>query len=144
MSIINEPNNPKLKLAMAKLLPELIYISEEQEYGTENKFTNFRWTNTNNSDAWEDWFEIPEESWLYVMQLVEQKLLKLANKGHEYILWLWEETGLRKLRGELTLSKEYSSPADFRLQIDKLWELWITATFNQRATAMCQVKGMEI
>jgi hypothetical protein len=110
-------NEPKLKLAMARLLPEKIRINT-----------------TPTEDTWYQWIELPpqdyhertvwETEWLYVMQLVEQSLDE-SDKD-----WYCEQ-----LRQVITHTKMF---------IHEECKAMLFATFNQRATAMCKVKGIEI
>ena len=107
-------NDPKLKFAVARLLPEQLYVSRETNTicwgkpiaGTMRTFDG----------------EARETEWLYVMQLVEQTLTK--EQFTDYTDKLCDDVACG-----------YPDP-----EIEEL----ISLTFNQRATAMCKVKGIEI
>lgn len=106
-----EPNKPELKLAMAKLLPELVRTNDYGGYGTTI------WKETNH--------EVLETEWLYIMQLVEQRL---------------DNTEWDKYQATLhTQAKPM-----YKLLNDVVRYGEISATFNQRATAMCKVKGITV
>lgn len=77
---------------------------------------------------------------LNAMCEAEKTLLHQSNLGHQYILHLWEVTGLQKLRGFLLLSRD-NSHREFNLQVDKIWELWVVATPAHRAEAFLRVMG---
>lgn len=96
-------NNPKLKLQMAKLLPEKIGLNSYCHYWKDitGGFNN----------------EVLETEWLYVMHLVEQAFLSTADP-EERSRWF--------------------------IQMQNSEWCGVTATFNQRAEAMCKVKGIEI
>jgi len=109
-----EPNKPELKLAMAKLLPEMITTMPLDAYGNQL----FKWSDTNNSEYPEDWFDVTEREWLYVMHLIEQTL---------------------------TLEQRDAYAMSFYSIIRPLiFHCDCYATFNQRATAMCRVKGINL
>lgn len=109
---MNEPNDPKLCLVMARLLPEQV-------------FTKF-WNSTKEEVAflWLDEKKIPtrnvlDTEWLYVMQLVEDALKDGPDAGAE---------------------KYQYAHALYRV-VPKGRQP-CCATFNQRARAMCTVKGI--
>jgi len=113
-------NDPKLKLEMAKLLPEKIGRYLCGALFPLSKFTDselkkdgfpLRWLDTGNP--------ILETEWLYVMQLVE-----MEQEGHVALSYLWE------LAQSLN-----TNVGSFR---------HVCSTFNQRATAMCKVKGIKL
>jgi len=110
-------NNPKLKLAMARLLPAHVSIRDNEVLGE-----HFAWKGAPPNDA------IRETEWLYVMHLVWLTLdrkQRVAFSVH--------------LREEVIKSGGHAS--SFNEDIIACCE---NATFNQRATAMCKVKGIEL
>lgn len=112
-------NDPKLKLAMAKLLPEKISIGCYP--GTDDEYDDtYYWR--------PDLEYIREVEWLYVMHLV----------------WLTVDRKQRvdfsvRLREEVIKSGGHAS--SFNEDIIACCE---NATFNQRAAAMRRVKGIEL
>lgn len=110
-------NDPKLKLAMAKLLPERITADGNYWKGECPEGRGFEPC-------------ILETEWLYVMHLVEQTL-SLA----EHTTYC----------NELYKNSLETRPFLFTALSD-LGDIYylITSTFNQRATAMCKVKGIII
>lgn len=98
---------------MARLLPEKIVIKRQPQFNREDHFIGddlkFHWKTGVFPDRGIE-PEVLETEWLYVMQLVEQKLDLLNGEMHEYT---------RLMNGNFL------------------------ADFNQRATAMCRVKGIE-
>lgn len=115
-----EPNKPELKLAMAKLLPELIEV--KYEYGSSNSPT-ISWLNRPQK------LVVLETEWLYVMQLVWESL-DSRDERIKYVQALHETV----IAGG---GHETSSPYDIQACCEN-------ATFNQRATAMCRVKGIKL
>jgi len=124
---------------MARLLPKRIvtdwrYLCDDND--TEEKVDVFKWKDSR--------IEVLETEWLYVVHLVEQTLKKAPyniNKPtwQQYLNQLsYETTGNYCLfdmvslwiPNELLLGPALSGCAD--------------ATFNQRATAMCKVKGITL
>jgi hypothetical protein len=103
---MSEANDPKLKLAMARLLPDHVSIRDNEVLGE-----HFAWKGAPPNDA------IGETEWLYVMHLVEQTFLSTADP-EERSRWFIEMQNLE-------------------------W-CGVTATFNQRAEAMCRVKGIAL
>lgn len=71
---------------------------------------------------------------------VVKKLVEQPNVGHQFVLHLWEICGLQRLRGSLLLSR-IDPPADFRLQVDKIWELFAVPTPAQIAEALLRAYG---
>lgn len=113
-------NNPKLELAMAKLLPEKLKLS--RVHAARELFI---WTDFSHDRAGH---EVLETEWLYVMHLVWLTLdrkQRVAFSVH--------------LREEVIKSGGHAS--SFNEDIIACCE---NATFNQRATAMCKVKGIEL
>jgi hypothetical protein len=108
-------NNPKLKLAMARLLPEMIHITPSAEFGIVSH--KFQWLASISGGRYLG-REIYETEWLYVIHLVEQTLT-----------WKQQVNYRKELQRQVT-SKTLSD--------------CVSATFNQRAEAMCKVKGIEI
>lgn len=86
-------NDPVLKLAMAKLLPEKIYIFTEFA-------VKFYWQDNNDG--------IREGEWLYVMQLVEEMLSVEQQK--RYIEYIWQQVAHYAVEEEM-----YSADACFLL-----------------------------
>lgn len=75
--------------------------------------------------------------WLHVC---EMQLMRLGIKGHEYILHLWEITGLQKNNGFL-LPLPNDVP-EINLMIEKIWQLWVSASKEQRLAALVEtLKG---
>lgn len=113
-------NDPKLKLAMAKLLPEKIKHEDVYYSPTfdDHLKDGFFWIETKK--------EILETEWLYVMQLVEEKLLPAETSRYENYLALevYEDDKDEYWIGGVKHIKAYC----------------FHATFNQRATAMLKVK----
>jgi len=112
-------NDPKLKHEMARLLPEVI---------SPNGYGEYFWIDGDRP--------IPEESWLYVMQLVESSVS--GKEIVDYTKELIKETG--------------STPPDYisyghgnYLALQGVACLtFACADFDQRARAMCRVKGIQI
>lgn len=111
---MSEANDPKLKLAMAKLLPEKIRIESKHFGGWDNVFI---WIETGK--------EILETEWLYVMHLVEKTLT--YQQMQEYVARLHSK--LRTTNMVLTNENQFNC---------------INADFNSKATAMCKVKGITL
>lgn len=109
-----EPNNPKLKLAMARLLPEKMTT----EHGIPG------WKGTGNIVT-----DVLETEWLYVMHLVEQTLT-IEEKQHYY--------------DELCLVVNDADSTWIESGCVDMARNTALTTFNQRATAMCKVKGIEV
>jgi hypothetical protein len=107
-------NDPKLKLAMARLLPKKIVAYTGGDANT------LHWINTDKL--------ILETEWLYVMHLVEQTLDNIGDTS--------EPPELRE-----TEMSQYIWALGSECQTQ---EEHYCATFNQRATAMCKVKGIEL
>lgn len=95
-------NDPKLKLNMASLLPEQLFIIEGRHC----------WVETRDC--------LRETEWLYVMHLVEQTCLDREEFEHGRYYMILSQV----------CSSEGTDPNG--------------AAFNQRATAMCKVKGIEV
>jgi hypothetical protein len=113
-------NNPKLQLAIAKLLPEKIKIVPT--IGDSPLRYNFYWVDETNKGN-----RILETEWLYVMHLVEQELSVVDLDWRNYVTMLNESVG--------------------NTQFNTTWSDWfpvVSATFNQRAEAMCKVKGITV
>jgi hypothetical protein len=65
----------QLQLALAKMLPEKIFIVEtENDSRYYRSIEYFKWRDTNNSEYPDDWFEVRETEWLHVCWLVEDGL----------------------------------------------------------------------
>lgn len=117
-------NDPKLKLAMAKLLPDLLEIRTVSPCAI----------GANQKDTYQVvWWRgkataLLETEWLYVMHLVEQKLSEQKGELKKYLYQL-----------EMTIPVSGSEVRTSREQFK-----YVTATFNQRATAMCHVEGIDI
>jgi hypothetical protein len=111
-------NNPKLKLAMARLLPEKIGYHTRVEGMTEPM--NIYWMDNSR--------ELLETEWLYVMHLIEE-VVATYNEQVQYAK-------------ELALIC-YGGVDPMPSSLHGVWLLQ-HATFNQRATAMCKVKGIEV
>lgn len=107
-----EPNNPALKLVMAKLLPNVLTISDS------------------NTIYWTPNIILRESEWLYVIHLVEQTLS--VEDKYEY----------GKQLAMITLDGEYDEDV-FAPNGLGYFDV-ATLTFNQRATAMCKVKNIEV
>ena len=107
-------NDPKLKLAIARMLPELIWLNTTRD----SRGPVHCWKGEKDSLTGQD-REILETEWLYVMQWVEQQMAK-----EEVVSF---SMALRSVTGEGCVT-------DYKM---------ISATFNQRATAMCRVKGID-
>lgn len=102
-------NEPKLKLAMARLLPEEVCIDNHLS------FTRYRWICSDRT--------ILETEWLYVMYLIEEQL----TQGQ-----------LCAMSNELDIMHELDGKPYDASQ----WKHH--KSFNQRATAMCKVKGITV
>jgi len=108
-------NNPALKLAMAKLLPNVVGYHTRVEGMTEPM--NIYWMNNSR--------ELLETEWLYVMHLVEHQLESDEHMEFE-----------RELERIVT--------PEIRTNCWSIRGTQVSATFNQRATAMAKVKGIEV
>ena len=102
-------NDPKLKLTMARLLPEKVVIRWEEK--------------PDYSFMWKDNLQtILETEWLYVMYLIEEQL----TQGQ-----------LCAMSNELDIMHELDGKPYDASQ----WKHH--KSFNQRAAAMCRVKGID-
>lgn len=112
-------NDPKLKLAMARLCDKIIHTANAP-----NEVGNFHWLGTPK--------EVLDPEWLYVMHLVEQTLSEDDQESYSHHL-------------SQTVPQNYNAgPADEfgdDIMIHRDFDV-LSATFNQRATAMCKVKGI--
>lgn len=109
-------NDPKLKLAIAELLPEKIHISPLHP-------PTFEWKN-------KVWTTILESEWLYVIHLVEQTL-----NGQQWNYYL----------SELENNRDWIPPVWRGLNPSMIVSFALAhAGFNQRATAMLKVKGITV
>lgn len=61
------------KLFLAKQVPDVVDFDEKM---ASRGMPDFRWKGTNNSDIYEDWFEVTDREWHYVVSLVEGKLAR--------------------------------------------------------------------
>jgi len=118
-------NDPKLELAMAKLLPQELIVEQDLILWK----PTFESTDITDDVSFEEiCIPIKETEWLYVMHLVWLTLdrkQRVAFSVH--------------LREEVIKSGGHAS--SFNEDIIACCE---NATFNQRATAMCKVKGIEL
>ena len=116
-------NNPALKLAMARLLSEKIKIVVDDDstlfFWTEGKIRSDHYIGKTGTIT-----PILETEWLYVMHLVEQTL----NPTDQYGINPTWDAYIENLQAICEPTKTHG----------------FIATFNQRATAMCKVKGIEI
>ncbi len=123
-------NDPKLKLAMAQLLPDKIHYYEcmpmcdKTHPKAELVNTSWRYHSGTYTFLWIDtelydynWQEILETEWLYVMHLIEQTLTDTQMYNYFLALCNVREGGVYQMTA---------------------------ATFNQRATAMCKLKGITL
>lgn len=98
------------------------------------KCTNEGWVNPDNME------ELLPDLTLDWLHECEMQLMRLGNKGHEYILHLWEIAGLQKNNGFL-LPLPNDVP-EINLMIEKIWQLWIVASKEQRLAALvATIKG---
>jgi len=116
-------NNPALKLAMAKLLPEKIDL----EYDDVQWF--FFWKSE--PEVTDNTTQILETEWLYVMHLVEQSL-------NDVEIVQYHSEIMCEIIGRFSPDQKW-----LKSQLPSS-KLAVFATFNQRATAMAKVKGIEI
>lgn len=110
-------NDPSLKLAMARLLPELIECELEnmiEGNPNSNRSWYYYWKNTPAK------IQINDTEFLYVVHLVEQSLTD-TDYG-EYM----------------------DALADDLITPEVQFPRMVAATFNQRALAICKVKGIEL
>lgn len=114
---MNEPNDPKLKLAIARLLPDKLFVDGNQ----------VTWLNVEDDS-------VSETEWPYLLQLVEQALSNAQRIQYTDIL-------MHDLVGNL-ISRGYY-PGDETIDLDELTKL-VFLNFNQRATAMRKVLEIEI
>ncbi len=114
-------NKPELKLAMAKLLPKHIVISSI-------KPDVYIWSDhVQYSDA-----KIRETEWLYVMHLIEQGLTP-DEQVHYF----------EQLAGSI-MNDAYDGVGYWKQSRLCSEQLTWLCDFNQRAEAMCKLKGIEI
>ena len=113
----------QLQLALAKMLPEKIGV--DNECGLEENETWLFWRASNSADC-EDYIRNTE--WLHVCWLVEQTLERPARDGFD-----WE------LKKVINNGKEYDTWS-WTVDAPKM----ISASWQQRATALAKVKGVEI
>src|SRR6478736_4444219 len=114
-------NDPKLKLAIARLLETHISIRDNEVLGQ-----HFAWKGAPPNHA------ILETEWLYVMHLVEQKLT--ADQEAVYV---------DELAGQIMSGVYEDSDERYKNSHLASDDSCYRATFNQRAAAMCRVKGID-
>ena len=114
------PTNQQLKLALARMLPEKIQIFKPLD----QRPAFFAWYDEEGDTS----NYINDTEWLHVCWLVEQTLDKTQQLHYiERLVWMldpndaWPEV--------LTVSKGW---------------FFLNATWQQRAEALCRVKGIEI
>lgn len=107
---MNEPNDPKLKRALAEMVAAQIEI-HEQCHGLDPK-TCYFWRDGQGR-------QVLETEWLYIVSLAEQGLGNEDFVRFEHALESIDEAGEKQ----------------FRI---------VSSSFNQRATALCQAKGITI
>jgi len=114
---------------MARLLPEKVKIFHNEN--TTAPAYSFYWQGEDEERGFEPC--VLETEWLYVMHLVEQTLT--AAQEADYV---------EELAG--TIMEGVYDATDKHYFHSKLCakELIYRATFNQRATAMCKVKGITV
>lgn len=121
-------NDPKLKLVMVRLLPEKLWIFQRPGYRPILDYEEAWWLEGDNTEEELEHVRgrpVLETEWLYVMHLVEQTLESEEHMNFE-----------RELERIVT-------PA-IKTNCWSIRGTQVSATFNQRATAMCKVKGTEI
>lgn len=108
-------NDHKLKLAVARMLQELLEIKQED---------GVYWKSRAIAPA------VLETEWLYIVAMVEQGLT--AAESYTYY-----QTVRISIAGDLNDNSEtcHGLPCDDMT--------FVKATFNQRAQALCKVKGVE-
>lgn len=116
-------NDTKLKLAMAKLLPEKIQATHFEEDSEPtfiwlDKVGNYANDGNGNSAT------VRETEWLYVMHLVRKDLTQEQKVKY-----------LNFLRDFFSKATGVKVVSDYDL---------LDAEFNFQATAMCKVKGIEV
>lgn len=130
-TIMNEPNDPKLCLAMARMVPEKIVIIKGINNGVKIplwKPTPLALSESSSDDEFDNLcVPILETEWLYVMQLVEQTLTE--EEREQYLDNLCNQLDITNLLCD------WSQMCNYRI---------LHATFNQRARAMCEVKGITL
>lgn len=121
-------NDPKLKLAVARMLPDLLVITPHKE-GYEPWID---WKKTAHHGHFDD---VLETEWLYIVAMALKTLVDLERRKYAMHLAILLHTD-----GEFT-------PSPIFTRNDFGWIScfdFINATFNQRATALCKVKGIEV
>lgn len=123
-------NDPKLKLAVARMLPERLEITQIHRPGfgdTPESIIDIVW--------WKGCAAaVLETEWLYIVALASKTLVDLERRKYAMQLAILLHTD-----GEFT-------PSPIFTRNDFGWIScfdFINATFNQRATALCKVKGIE-
>jgi hypothetical protein len=101
-------NEQTLKLQLAKMLPEKLYL---------HNLSGVCWQSNTKPECIFDSRQVLDTEWLHVCWLVEEELKKDAGK------WTWFVDLLRK--------QPYYGGS-------------IHATWQQRAIALCKVKGIEV
>ena len=120
---MKEQNDSKLKLAMARLLPEKIHCLPV--VGSQSGGFHYYWKDKVNET-------VLETEWLYVMHLVEQKLT--ADQEAVYV---------DELAGQIMSGVYEDSDERYKNSHLASDDSCYRATFNQRAAAMCKVKGID-
>ncbi len=110
--------NEQLKQALAKMLPNILHWRTALD--TTQGMYELCWTNTNNSDHPDDWFDVRDTELLHLCWMVEDTLTK--RECQDYTQGMrWEET-------------PNTPPYDY------VWH----ATWQQRVIALAKVKGVDI
>lgn len=119
-------NDSLLKLAMARLLPERIKIYNNPS----TRVTTFFWIEPGSPRS------VIETEWLYIVNLVEQGLH--TNDQVDYIRELEQS-----FRREENIYFGEKPEKKFPLNEFGRFAV-VSAIFNQRALAICKVKGIEL
>lgn len=123
--------SPKHCIALAKMLEGLIVLikpeSDSTDYGNSEYY---KWKDTNNSNHPDDWFEVRDTEWNYLVSLVEGELTNQEHERFRAILWgvVSESDGNERIDAyDRANNRAYCS-----------------ATPTQRIEALCKLKGIEI